>query len=93
MICALLPLTLQLKRHSSTLCLAFLRSSHTTLRIATHRHQDVPARVGSASPLSHRLPTDEASPLPLAPVRALYVALQIPRVIKLAAADVTRERT
>lgn len=47
---------------------------------------------GDASPLPHGLPADEARPLPLPAVRALYVALQVPRVVELAAADVTGER-
>lgn len=43
--------------------------------------------------LSHGLPADEAGPLSLPAVRALYVALQVPRVIELAAADVARKGT
>lgn len=46
-----------------------------------------------ASPLPHGLPADEAAPLSLAAVRALPVALQVPRVIELAAADVARKGT
>lgn len=45
------------------------------------------------SPLPHRLPTNEAGPLPLAPVRALDVSLSVARVVKLASTDLAGERT
>lgn len=45
------------------------------------------------SPLPHRLPTDEAGPLSLAPVRALDVSLPVARVVELASTDLAGERT
>lgn len=53
----------------------------------------LPRAWGRLSPLAHRLPADEAGPLPLPAVGALYVALQVPGVVELAPADVAREGT
>lgn len=66
------------------------RSSRTSPRLLhTHTH----TRTETLSPLPHRLPADEAGPLPLAPVGALDVSLPVARVVELASADLAGERT
>lgn len=59
---------------------------------STHR-KDAGTGTGGLSPLPHRLPADEAGPLPLAPVRALDVPLSVARVVKLPPTDLAGERT